>query len=265
MNITDTRNTLFILLAALSYLSLPHLTCTTLKSPNSTTLQTTGLSKNESLSGGLKLQASTQQQTSGLTKLSDSLKTPDSSTNNQPTNTETQTEAQRTQDLTTNFITPISSINTMYQKALKIDLDLNKNIQARMKKSRYASIKNLQSTAQTKKVAAYIEIFTAIKQLFANPQYLPTNTELKQTSCHDAALNLGSIIQALIQNICEQPKKTNKMNIKSDYQKAIQRTNFLVMIQQAANFSRGFNTQQNNDIKRALTMLAQSSLPTITK
>lgn len=246
---------IILLALLLSAIPLNCLNCRIQPTPQ----QTTGLDKNERLSSG----KGTSEQIPGLSDLNRMQKTNEQS--GQQTKTEEQTETQRTQSLTDNFITPINKLNTLSQKAKKIDTDLKKNIQARRKKNRNASVKDLEAAAQKKKVTTYTGIFTATKVILARSQYLPTKTELEQPLYRNAAHKLGNVIQTLIKNVCEQPKKTNKMNIKQEYQKTIQHNDFLDMIANAANFSRGFSTQQNNDIKRTLTMLAQSKIPTISK
>jgi hypothetical protein len=226
-----------------------------------------------------KFQSINTQQEKRTERLSEGSRlTPQNTTNNQNTSTytpqpntnqlsnqEKQTPDQRLQTLATNFITPINKLNSLIKNALKIDSDLNKSIQARRIKNRFASTKDLTDAAQTAKVTAYTTIFTTIGQLFAYSESLPTTTELQQSLYRDAAIKLGTAIQTLIQNICEQQKNSTKMNIKQAYLGSIQYTDFLAMIAKAAEFSPGFSMQQNNDIKRALTQLPQSKIPTITK
>ncbi len=264
-----------ILSLILSIISFSHSNCR-LSSANSTTQQTnTGLNKNERLSGGERGQMDPSQKGTGLYKLSDTLNTPNSTSqqtntnlnqqSDQQTKTEEQTEAQRTQALATTFITPINTINTLYQNIDAIDKQLKIDIRKRTEKNRFASTKDLIAKAQTQKATAYSTIITMARQLLADIESLPTPTELQQPLYRDATLNLGNVIQKLIKNLCEQPKNTHKMVIKKEYQATIQQNVFLTMLSKAAEFSRGFSTQQNNDIKRALTLLPQSRLPTITK
>jgi hypothetical protein len=251
---------IFLLFSIITYLSLPHLSCRIQSS------STPGIKTTET---GKRLQSDISKEKdnylANLNQKSSLQQTNATTQNSLQQQTEEQKEAQRAQNLAANFITPINTINTLNQSINTIDKKLKQDIKKRKKKSKNASTKDLIANAQAKKTTTYAKIIASIQQLLNDTKSLPTGTELQQSLYHNAALKLGAIIQVLINNICEQPKKTTKMVIKKEYKGTIQLAAFLAMITKAAEFSRGFNNQQNTSIKRTLTMLAQGTLPTIRK
>jgi hypothetical protein len=101
----------------------------------------------------------------------------------------------------------------------------------------------------------YAKAVTAINQLFATPQYLPTTAELATALYVTNAQKLGTVITNLITTVGIRSSNKKKLTIKPAYKSSISFESFKKMLTFAKGFARGFTSTQNATIASSLTIL----------